>query len=102
MQASFQPKLHLWNLDKLILAPMYKKIMGLGLWYWTTTKSRAKQGLTGSQDLMEIMMQTEDAKRGLKFSIKEMWLEVFLLGGVGRMPTRRNMTMRLVAEMGEC
>jgi cytochrome P450 len=30
--------------------------------------------------LVEIMMQTEDAKRGLKFSIKEMWLEVFLLG----------------------
>jgi hypothetical protein len=63
---------------------MYKSIMGLGRWYWDTTKARAKQGLTGSQDLMEIMLQTEDAKRGLKFSIKEMWLEVFLLGGVGK------------------
>jgi hypothetical protein len=32
-------------------------------------------------------MQTEDAKRGLKFSINEMWLEVFLLGGVDEKAT---------------
>jgi hypothetical protein len=58
-------------------------MMGLGVFSWQTTKSPVKQGPTGSQDLIETMMQTEDAKRGLKFGVKEMWLEVFQLGGVG-------------------
>jgi hypothetical protein len=34
---------------------------------------------------MEIVVQTEDSKRGLEFGIKEMWLEVFLLGGARRL-----------------
>jgi len=95
-QASFQPKLHLWNLDKIILAPMYRKIMGLGMFYWNQTKSRAAQGLIGSRDLMEVMMQTEDTKRGLKFSMKELWLEIFLLGGVGKMATTRLRTCAML------
>jgi hypothetical protein len=46
--------------------------MRLGVFSWQTTKSAVKQGLTGSQDLIEIMMQTEDAKHGLKSSVKKM------------------------------
>lgn len=65
------------------MAPLYRKIIGLGKFYWQETKTRAARGKTGSQDLMGVMMQTEDAKRGLAFSMKEMWLEVFLSGGVG-------------------
>jgi cytochrome P450 len=68
----------------MILAPAYKEIMGLGKYYWQATKTRAEQGVTGSQDLIDVMMQTKDEKRGLEFSTKELWLEVFLLGAVGK------------------
>lgn len=67
----------------MVLAPLYRKLMGLGMFYWQETKARAAKGKIGSLDLMEVMMQTQDAKNGLKFSMKEMWLEVFLSGGVG-------------------
>lgn len=68
----------------MILAPAYKQIMSLGKYYWQVTKSRAEQGVTGLPDLMDLMMKTKDEKRGLEFSTKELWLEVFLLGAVGK------------------
>lgn len=83
-QASFQPKLHLWNLDKMILAPAYKEIMSLGKYYWNLTMDRAAEGVTESPDLVDVMMKTKDTKRGLEFSKKELWLEVFLLDAVGK------------------
>lgn len=86
-RASFQPKLYLWNLDKMTLAPAYREIIGLGKYYWQATKTRAERGVTGSQDPIEVMMQTKDEKRGLEFSTKELWLEVFLLRAVGKCAT---------------
>ena len=57
-----------------------------GSWeyYWQATKTRAEEGITGSQDLIDVMMQTKNEKRGLEFSTKELWLEVFLSGAVGK------------------
>lgn len=71
-------------MDKLVLAPLYKKIMGLGMFYWQTIKSQAAKGITGDRNLIETMMQTKNKKGERGFTTKDLWLEVFLLGAVGK------------------
>lgn len=64
--------------------------MSLGLYYWRTTKDQAAKGITGDRNLVEVMMQTKDKKREREFSTKELWLEVFLLGAVGKLPSPKS------------
>jgi len=85
LQSSFQPKLHEWSLDKLILAPWYKSMYGLGTWTWEQTKKRNSFGPeAGDPDFMRVLMQANDPKRGLSFSEKELWLEVFMMAAIGK------------------
>lgn len=83
-QASFQPKFHEWNLDKVLLSPWYKQMFGLGTWTRQSTNQRVVHGAeVERQDFMRILMQTADPKRDLALNEKEMWLEVFMMAAVG-------------------
>lgn len=58
---------------------------GLGTWTMQQTRLRQSFGAAaGAPDFMQNLMQANDPKRGLSFSDKELWLEVFMMAAIGK------------------
>jgi hypothetical protein len=57
-------------------------MLRVGTWSLDQTKERMDKGATSSVDLVSHMMETRD-EAGSLFRLKDLWLEIFLMLGVG-------------------
>lgn len=88
-QASMQPLLYKLHIDRLLCLPQYRQIMGLGAFTAEQTKVRVKRGVIardGYADLFDSMMSMTGPKGGGVYGRKDMWLDAYLMVGVGKYP----------------
>ncbi|KAJ5267074.1 hypothetical protein N7478_009882 [Penicillium angulare] len=82
-----QPKVWQYKVDRIFLAPMYKDIVSAGTWVYERAKARVGMGdNVETNDAFSIMMNAKDEKRGLEYSLKDLWTESMLLLAAGMFP----------------
>lgn len=80
-----QPWIYKLKLDRIMLAVARKGILTLGKWATDRTVERRRQGTNEvSRDLFDSMMASHRGKKDREFRGKDMWLEAFVMLGVGK------------------
>lgn len=85
-----QPLLYKLHIDRLLCVPQYKQILGLGTFVAQQTRARAVREIIakdGHADLFDSMMKVSAHTGGRAFDKKDMWLEAYLMVGVGKFST---------------
>ncbi|KAJ5161559.1 hypothetical protein N7492_006951 [Penicillium capsulatum] len=84
MLCVIQPKIYRWKLDRVFLAPAYKRILSAGTWAYKCTKNRVvAEKQVHQKDFFGAMINVKGSKDGQIFTTKDMWVETLLLMAAG-------------------
>ncbi|KAL2823230.1 cytochrome P450 [Aspergillus cavernicola] len=87
-----QPKVIQWKIDRIFLAAWYRQILAGGSWIFNRAKARkaeAEAKATEAEaaqvevDIFSFLMKAKDPKKGLQYTLKDMWIESMLLLAAG-------------------